>query len=391
MSLPVAESKPSPVRSSMLPYGRQTIDDDDIASVVAVLRSDWLTTGPAVEEFERAFATTTGTAHAVAVCNGTAALHAAMAALEIGPGDEVIVPAITFVATANAVVYQGGTPIFADVDPRTLLLDPADVRRRITPRTRAIAAVDYAGQPCDYEALRAICREHGLALVADACHALGGAERGRPVGSLADLNTFSLHPVKPMTTGEGGMITTDDAALAARMRTFRNHGITTDFRQREKQGAFFYEMTELGHNLRLSDIHCALGISQLRKLPGWVLRRQEIAAGYDRAFAGQSAFEPLALRPDVSHGYHLYVIQLAPHLDRTAVVRALRAEGIGANVHYLPVHLHPFYRENFGGAPGQYPVAEAAYARILSLPIFPRMTEADAEDVITAVLRVTAS
>jgi perosamine synthetase len=380
----------TPVRSKLLPYGRQWVGEDDVEAVAQVLRSDWLTTGPAVEEFERAFALFTGTAHAVAVCNGTAALHAAMAALGIGPGDEVIVPAITFVATANAVVYQGGTPVFVDVDPETLLVDSEDVRRRITPRTRAIAAVDYAGQPCDYAALRAIASEHKLALVADACHALGGSDQGRPVGSLADLSTFSLHPVKPIATGEGGMIVTDNHELAARMRVFRNHGITTDFRQREKVGAFFYEMTELGYNFRLSDIHCALGISQLRKLPGWVRRRQEIAAQYDRAFAGHALVQPLAKRAGVSHGYHLYVIRLAPSLDRAAIFRALRDEGIGVNVHYLPVYLHPFYREKFGGAPGQCPMAEKAYASILSLPIFPRMTDADVEDVITAVHRVTS-
>jgi perosamine synthetase len=380
----------SPVRNTLLPYGKQWVDDDDIAAVVDVLRSDWLTTGPKVEEFERAFARTTGTAHAVAVTNGTAALHAAMAALKIGPGDEVIVSAITFVATSNAVVYQGGTPVFADVEPDTLLIDPEAVRRRITPRTRAIAAVDYAGQPCDYEALRGICREHGLALVADACHALGGTANGHPVGSLADLSTFSLHPVKPLTTGEGGVITTNDSDLAARMRIFRNHGITTDFREREKRGAFYYEMTALGYNLRLTDIQCALGLSQLGKLPAWVRRRQEIAARYDRAFSGHPGVQPLRTRPGVSHGYHLYVIRLASHLDRAETLRRLRAEGIGANVHYLPVHLHPFYREHFGGAEGQCPVAESAYQRIISLPIFPRMSDEDIDDVIAAVTKVTA-
>ncbi len=385
----MSNSSGSP-RAGLLPYGRQSVDEDDVQAVARVLRSDWLTTGPMVEEFERAFAAFTGTAHAVAVSNGTAALHAAMAALGIGPGDEVIVPAITFVATANAVVYQGGTPVFADIDPGTLLIDPEAVRRLITPRTRAIAAVDYAGQPCDYAALRAIAREHNLALVADACHALGGADHGHPVGTLADLSTFSLHPVKPIATGEGGMIVTDRADLAARLRVFRNHGITTDHRQREKQGAFFYEMTELGYNYRLSDIHCALGLSQLRKLPAWVRRRQEIAASYDRAFASQPAIQPLVTRSGVSHGYHLYVVRLAPHLDRAAIFQALRAESIGTNVHYLPVYLHPFYREKLGLSAGLCPQAEAAYARILTLPLFPTMTDTDVQDVIAAVVRVTS-
>lgn len=374
----------------MLPYGRQTIDDDDIAAVVDVLRSDWLTTGPKVEEFERAFAAFTGVEHAVAVSNGTAALHAAMAVLGVGPGDEVVVPAITFVASANCAVYQGGTPVFADVEADTLLIDPADVERKITARTKAVVAVDYAGQPCDYEALRAITKKHGIALVADACHALGGAYRGQPIGSLADLSTFSLHPVKPITCGEGGVITTNDAALANALRIFRSHGISSDFRQREKQGSWAYEMVSLGFNYRLSDLQCALAASQLRKLPGWVTRRQEIARRYDAAFANVPLVRPLTVRPGVSHGYHLYVVRLGAGIDRGEFFKALRAEGIGANVHYAPVHLHPFYREKFGTAPGLCPVAEAAYEQILTLPIFPRMTDADVEDVIVAVERVRA-
>jgi perosamine synthetase len=374
----------------MLPYGRQWIDEDDIEAVVRVLRSDWLTTGPMVEEFERSLAQFTGTTHAVAVSNGTAALHAAVAALGIGPCDEVIVPAITFVASANCVVYQGATPIFADVDPKTLLIDPADVERKITPATKAVIAVDYAGQPCDYAALRSIVEGRGIRLVADACHALGGSADGSPVGSLADLSTFSFHPVKPITSGEGGAITTNDAALAQAMRTFRNHGISTDFRQREKRGVWAYEMVQLGYNYRLSDVQCALAMSQLAKLPGWVVRRQEIARRYDAAFQGETAFQSLGLRVGVSHAYHLYVIRLAPHLDRAAALRRLRETGIGANVHYPPLHLHPFYRERFGGSPGQCPVAEKACEQILSLPIFPRMHDSDVDDVISAVREVTS-
>lgn len=380
-----------PVRTKTLPYGRQSIDESDIAAVVETLRSDWLTTGPKVEEFERAFAAFTGARHAVAVCNGTAALHAITAGFQIAPGDEVIVPAITFVASANCVVYQGGTPVFADVDADTLLIDPASVAARITPRTRAIIAVDYAGQPCDYAALRALAGQHGLTLIADACHALGGSLEGRPVGTLADVSAFSMHPVKPITTGEGGMITTDDDALARRVRIIRNHGITTEFRQREEQGSWAYEMQELGYNYRLSDIHCALGVTQLRQLPGWVVRRQEIAARFDEAFADLPEASPLARLPHREHAWHLYVLRL--NLDRLRVSRAkvfaaLRAEGINVNVHYAPVHLHPFYRNRFGFQPGLAPVAEAAYERLLTLPLFPRMTDDDIEDVITAVNKV---
>jgi perosamine synthetase len=233
--------------------------------------------------------------------------------------------------------------------------------------------------------LRALAQRHGLALLSDACHALGGSYHGAPVGSLADLSTFSLHPVKPITTGEGGMITTDNAEYAARMRQFRGHGIRGDFRAREAQGAWAYEMTALGYNLRLSDLQCALGVTQLRKLPGWVRRRQELAARYDAAFAGDPAIAPLVTAPGVSHGYHLYVVRVR---DRAACFRALRAEKIGVNVHYLPVYLHPFYQAR-GYARGLCPVAEAAYEQILTLPLFPRMSDRDADDVIDAVRRVT--
>lgn len=380
----------TPVRASPLPYGHQTVDEEDVEAVASALRSDWLTTGPRGAEFERAFAQAAGTREAVAVSSGTAALHAAMYALGVGPGDEVIVTPMTFAASANAIVYQGAMPVFADVRPDTLLLDPARVQAKITPRTRAVVAVDYAGQPCDYRALREAAP--GLPILDDACHALGGSDsERRPVGSLADLNTFSLHPVKPITTGEGGMITTDNADWAARMRVFRNHGITSDHRQRQEQGSWFYEMVELGYNYRLPDIACALGLSQLRHLPAWTRRRQEIARLYDAAFDGLPAVRPLAVRPGVSHAYHLYVIRLdlaRLSADRGTVFHALRAEGIGVNVHYIPVHLHPFYRERFGTGPGLCPVAEAAYGEILSLPIFPGMSDADARDVVEAVHKV---
>ena len=380
-----------PVRQTALPYGQQCVDEDDIKAVVDVLRSDWLTTGPQVRAFEEAFAACVGARHAVAVSSGTAALHAAVYSIEIGPGDEVIVPAVTFAATANCVVYQGGTPVFADVAQETLLLDPAQVEKNITPRTKAIISVDYAGQPCDYDRLRAIADRHGLLLIADACHALGGAYKGRPVGALGDLNTFSLHPVKPITTGEGGVVTTDHPGLAERMGIFRNHGITSDHRKREAEGSWFYEMVDLGYNYRLTDLQCALGVSQLRKLAAWVGRRQAIARRYDTAFADLAAVRPLSVRPDVSHAYHLYVIALdlsRLRVKRETIFAALRAEGIGVNVHYVPVHLHPFYQKRFGTGPGRCPVAEAAYARIISLPIFPAMTDRDVEDVIAAVRKV---
>jgi perosamine synthetase len=372
----------------MIPYGRQWIDEDDIAAVCAVLRSDYLTTGPKVEEFERTVADYVGAQYGVAVSSGTAALHAAMFALGIGPGDEVIVPPITFAATANCVVFQGGTPIFADVEPETLLLDPEKVEKRITAKTRAVIAVDFAGQPCDYTALRRITDRYGLALVADGCHALGAEYQGLRVGSITDLTVFSFHPVKHVTTGEGGMITTDKAELGRRMQLFRNHGVGVDFRQREAKASWLYEMTELGYNYRLTDMQCALGISQMAKLPGFLERRRAIAGHYHEALASIPGVEPLGVKPEILHAYHLYVVRLQPSLERQEVFQALRQMGIGANVHYIPVHLHPYYRERFGTGPGLCPLAEQAYNRILSLPIFPGMSDQQVEDVIDSLKTV---
>jgi perosamine synthetase len=382
-----------PVRTSVLPYGRQTIDEEDIAAVVQTLRSDWLTTGPKVDEFEQAFAQTVGSKFAVAVSSGTAALHAAIYALNIQPGDEVIVTPMTFAASANCILYQGGTPVFVDVEPETLLIDPVQVEAKITARTKAVLAVDYAGQPCDYEALQTIAQKHGLALVADACHALGATYKGQSVGSLADLNVFSFHPVKHITTGEGGMITTDNADFARRMRIFRNHGITSDHRQRAQAGGFFYEMVDLGFNYRITDIQCSLGNSQLHKLQGWVAKRKQLAAVYDTTLSELDYVKSIHVKPDRTHAYHLYVVEF--DLDRLGVSRAevfaaLRAENIGVNVHYIPVYLHPYYQQHLGLTAGLCPIVEAAYNRIISLPIFPQMNTSDVEDVIEACHKLVA-
>lgn len=375
---------------SFLPYGRQQIDEDDIAAVVAALRSDWLTTGPRVGDFEQAFASAVGATHAVAVSSGTAGLHAAMHVLGVGPGDEVIVPAITFVATANAVRFCGATPVFADVQPDTLLIDPDSVAQRITARTKVIVAVDYAGQPCDYAELTLLARQHGLALVADACHSLGASYQGQPVGSLADLNVFSLHPVKHITTGEGGMVTTADPQLAAALRRFRNHGIDSDHRQRTQSGTWRYDMVELGYNYRITDFQCALGESQLRKLPEWIAGRRRLAADYDQRFAEIEGALPLARRDDRDHAYHLYVVRLAANRD--GVFDSLRRAGIGANVHYMPVHLHSYYRGQLGTREGMCPVAESAFEHILTLPLFPAMTRPDVERVAaTLALAISAT
>lgn len=381
----------SPVRETLLPYGRQTIDEADIDAVVGVLRSDWLTTGPKVAEFEEAFAARVGAEHAVSFSSGTAALHAAAFAADLKSGDEAITTPMTFAATANCILYQNATPVFADVSPDTLNLDPQQVERKINPQVRAIFVVDYAGHPADLDAIIGLAKRKGLMVIEDACHALGAEYRGRLLGSLADMTVFSFHPVKHITTGEGGMVTTNDSKLAETLRRFRNHGISSDARQRQSTGQWHYEMVLLGFNYRLPDIACALGIEQLKKLDAGLARRREIAARYTSAFSQIPGVIPPAVRAEVNPAWHLYPIRLdlaALKSDRAQFFRALRAENIGVNVHYIPVHLHLYYRERFGYRGGEFPVAEDAYSRLISLPMFHGMTDRDADDVIEAVRKV---
>lgn len=375
----------------MIPYGKQLIDQNDIEAVVEVLQSDWLTTGPKVSEFEKLVAEYTGVRFAVAVSSGTAALHCAMYALEVGVGDEVITSPITFAATANAVIFPGGTPIFADVEPNTLLLDPVKVEEKITDKTKGIIAVDYAGQPCKYDALKKIADKYGLFLVADACHSLGAEYKSKKVGSLADLTVFSFHPVKHITTGEGGMIVTNHKTIAERLRHFRNHGISEDFRQRDRKKSWHYEMVDLGYNYRISDIQCALGISQFKKLPSFLTRRKEIAQYYDKHLSNIDKIRPLAVSRNVTHAYHLYVVRInfrSLGKDRLTVFQQLRESEIGVNVHYIPVHLHHYYRKKFGTEHGLCPIAEAAYEEIISLPIFPALDSKKLDQCIDALRRL---
>jgi perosamine synthetase len=381
----------TPVRETLLPYGRQLIEEDDIQAVVDVLRSDWLTTGPKVGEFEEAFAARVGAKYAVSFSSGTAALHGAAFAAELKPGDEAVTTPMTFAATANCVLYQGATPVFADVSADTLNLDPEKVAERITPRTRAILPVDYAGHPADMDAILEIAARHGLVVIEDACHALGAEYRGRRTGSVADMTVFSFHPVKHVATGEGGMVTTGRADFAESMRRFRNHGISSDARQRQAEGQWRYEMVLLGFNYRLTDIACALGLSQLKKLKANLLRRREIAALYAAAFRDLAGVMPPAVRAGVDPAWHLYPIRLNLErlsANRTQVFRALRAENIGVNVHYIPVHCHPYYRDRFGYQGGEYPIAEDAYERLISLPMFHAMSDEDVDDVIRALRKV---
>jgi len=380
-----------PIRKTYLPYGHQWIDESDIEAVIEVLRSNWVTTGPKVAEFEARLADCVGAKYAIVFSSGTAALHAAVFAAGIGSGDEVITTPMTFAASANCVLYQGGKPVFADVQPDTLNIDPEEIKKKLTPRTKALIPVDYTGQPCDLDEIKDIARKHGLIVIEDAAHALGATYRGKRIGSLSDMTVFSFHPVKLITTGEGGAVVTDDPELARRLRMFRNHGITTEAREREKAGDWFYEMVYLGYNYRLTDIQCALGLSQMNKLDSWLARRQEIARRYNEAFAELPEIMTPVVKDDRSSAWHLYVIRLnleQLRAGRAEVFAALRAENIGVNVHYIPVHLHPYYQKRFGYKRGDYPVAESAYERLISLPIFPKMTDDDVSDVINAVTKV---
>ena len=383
----------NPVRKVVLPYGRQWIEEDDIQAIVDVLHSDSLTTGPKVGEFEEAFAASVNAKYAVAFSSGSAALHGAAFAADLKPGDEAITSPMTFAATANCVLHQGAQPVFADVCGDTLNIDPERVAERITAKTRAILPVDYAGHPAELDSIVALAEHHGLTVIEDACHALGAESCGRRTGSLAHMSIFSFHPVKQLATGEGGMVTTDRADLMETLRKFRNHGISGDARQRQSSGQWRYEMVLLGFNYRLTDIACALGLSQLKKLAANLDRRREIARRYTLAFRDVEGVVPPSVRPEVKPAWHLYPIRVdlaKLTTDRERVFRALRAENIGVSVHYQPVHLHPYYRDRFGYHGGEYPVAEAAYERLVSLPMFHRMSEQDVDDVIQAVRKVMA-
>jgi perosamine synthetase len=375
----------------LLPYGRQSIEDSDIEAVVEVLRSDWLTTGPKVREFEEAFAARVDAVQAVSFSSGTAALHAAVFAAGLRAGEEAITTPMTFAATANCVLYQGATPVFADVSSDTLNLDTQQVARTISAKTKVILPVDYAGHPADLAAIMEMARERGLIIIEDACHALGAEHAGRRVGSIADMTVFSFHPVKHITTGEGGMVTTNNPQFAESLRRFRNHGISSDARQRQKAGQWHYEMVALGYNYRLPDFACALGIQQLKRLDENLARRRAIAAQYAAAFREIPGVITPAVRGEVKPAWHLYPIRLDLERltgERAEIFHALRGENIGVNVHYIPVHYHPYYRERFGSRLGEFPVAEDAYRRLISLPMFHTMTNQDVEDVIAAVRKV---
>lgn len=383
-----------PVRKTWLSYGRQHIDEDDIQAVTKVLRSDFLTCGPKVPELESKLREITGAPFCTTVSNGTAALHTACLAAGIAPGDEVITTPITFAASANAVLYCGGTPVFADINPRTYTIDPKSIEERITPRTKAVIAVDFTGQACDYTAIRSICERHKLYLIEDAAHSIGTSYRGTPAGSIADLTTFSFHPVKTITAGEGGAVTARDAELAQRVLLFARHGITRDTALLEDKGNsnWYYEQQMLGYNYRLTDVQCALALSQLEKLERFSARRKELVRVYDEAF--RELLEGIVQEENEGSDTvrHLYVLRLdltRLRCDRREFYDALQAENIGVNVHYIPVYYFPYYQK-LGYRKGLCPHAEAYYESCLTLPLFYGMTDQDQQDVIEAVKKAAA-
>ena len=375
-------------RESFLSYGQQWITDEDIEAVVAVLKSPFLTQGPKIEEFERKVADYVGAKYAVAFSNGTAALHGACFAAGIGKGDEVITTPITFAATSNAVLYCGGKPVFSDIDERTYNIDPKEIRKQITANTKAIIPVDFTGQPADMDAIMEIADEFGLVVIEDGAHSLGAMYKGRKVGTLADMTMFSFHPVKPVTTAEGGIIVTNSEEYYEKLKRFRSHGIINQNLSRD-EGPWYYEMIDLGFNYRMTDIQAALGISQMDKLDRFIERRREIASMYNEAFKTMdSVILPMQLEGTQS-GWHLYILQLK--LDklkrsRREIFESLRAENIGVHVHYIPVYWHPYYQK-LGYRKGICPKAERWYEQALTLPIFPKMTNEDVNDVIEAVKR----
>lgn len=368
-----------------IPYGRQSVDETDIEAVVKVLQSDYLTTGPMVEEFEQKVADYVGAKYAVAVCNGTAALHIACLAAGISKDDEVITAPVTFAASSNCVLYCGGIPVFADIDPDTYNISPDEIERMITDKTKAIIPVHYTGQPCDMDIISEIAERNGLTVIEDAAHAMGASYKGRKIGSISDMTCFSFHPVKPITTGEGGMVVTDSEELYKRLVLFRSHGITRDEKlMTENQGKWYYQQLVLGYNYRITDISCALGCSQMNKLDAFLGKRKKIADWYNDAFGGVDGIRiPKQLEGSQS-GWHLYMIQVTQK-KRKQVFDRLRDAGIGVNVHYIPVYKHPYYQNN-GYIDCCCPNAEEFYERAISLPIYPDLAAEQQNYVIAQVI-----
>ena len=378
-------------RATFLPFSPPTVGEEEIAAVAETLRSDWITTGPQVAKFEAEFAAAVRAPAALALNSCTAGLHTALAALGVGPGDEVITTPMTFAATANVIEHVRARPVFVDVEPDTLNIDPAAIEAAVTPRTRAIIPVHFGGHPCDMDPIEAIARRHGLFLVEDAAHALPARYRGRPVGSAAHATAFSFYATKNLTTAEGGMLT-GSPELLARCRPLALHGMSRDAATRYRQGgSWYYEVLAPGFKYNMTDIAAAMGRAQLRRLAAFQARREAIVRQYDAAFAGEEALERPTVRPDVEPAWHLYPLRLrldALRIGRDRFLEELGARNIGTSVHFIPVHLHPYYRDRYAADARPLPHAEESYRRLFSLPLSPRLDDADVGDVIGAVYDV---
>ena len=384
----------SPVREKPVHYGRQYIDQDDVNAVVTAMTSDWLTCGPQISALEEKICEVTGAKYAVAVSNGTAALHIAALAAGFQEGDEVIVSSITFAASSNCVLYCGATPVFADIKQDTYNIDPASAKKLITPNTKGIVAVDFTGQAVEYEKLRAICDEYNLVFIEDAAHSIGTKYKGQPVGSLADMTTFSFHPVKTVTSGEGGAVTTNDYELYCKLSRLRAHGIPRKQEEMKNpsDARWYYEQVELGYNYRITDFQAALLSSQLNKLPAFAARRKEIVRMYDQAFTDMPEIKVQREIPESDTVRHLYILRLNLELlncDRRQFFDALYAENTCPQVHYIPVYWHSYY-EKLGYEKGICPEAESFYNEVMSIPLYPALTDEDVQDVICAVKKVVA-
>lgn len=382
----MSESKQG--RPDMLPYGQQWLDEADIESVIQVLKSDFLTQGPAIQAFEEKVANYVGAKYAVAFTNGTAALHGACFAAGIGPGDEVITTPLTFLASSNCVLYQGGTPVFCDIDMETYNIDTNQIETKITPSTKAIIAVDFSGQPVEIDRILDIAREKNLILIEDAAHSLGADYDGRKIGTWADMTMFSFHPVKHVTTGEGGIIVTDNETFYKELIQFRSHGMTRNpDEMTQNEGPWYYEMHALGYNYRMTDIQAALGVSQMDKLDDFVQRRREIVEIYNRELAEIPGLVLPYQHPKANSSWHLYVVRFLPEYfsySRREIFETLRNRNIGVHVHYIPVYLQPYYQK-LGYSKGLCPNAERYYETAITLPLFPKMTDTDVKDVVDAV------
>jgi UDP-4-amino-4,6-dideoxy-N-acetyl-beta-L-altrosamine transaminase len=382
----------SPVREQPLPFAQPSIGEEEIAAVVEVLRSGWLTTGPNTMEFESQFKSYVGARHAVAVNSCTGALHISLAALDIGPGDEVITTPFTFAATGNVILYQGGRPVLVDIESDTFNISPERIEAAITKRTKAIIPVHYAGHPCDMDAIMEIATRHNLHVIEDAAHATGAEYGEHRIGSLNNMICFSFYAIKNMTTGEGGMVTLQDDALANRLRRLRLHGISRDaWKRYQVTGSWYYEIEELGYKYNMTDLQAAMGLVQLRKLDNFINKRQEQAHYLRRRLENLPQIQLPRERRGIRHAWHLFPILLdlkALRVDRARFMEALAAEHIGTSVHFIPLHLHPLFQQRFGYKPGDFPVADSVYEAILSLPLYPKLTQEDLDDVAAAVTKV---